>query len=1409
MHLRLGSTAFLLAALCALPCEAQTADTATAGSLRLPVSRQAPLWWESARRHLEQGQTAAAVALLDELQREAANQFVVDEAGTSATANWLIQRLAERFTAEEQRAWETAIAPAAQAAWNRWQTGRQRDDLALLCRSYSATEPGLRAWQALAAIHRDEGRCEHALMAFDAVFRHRRASRSERAEAFAAQGALWQKLGRPDRVRDLWTRHQREWGSTAVQRAGKPTTVAALFERWLTSPSPNGLPNASHPALRAAWTTELAPAEKLRAAWEARWPEFRAAGAWTLPAFEPVVSQSLLLTRTPTGLAAIDESSGEVRWQSLNEDLAWLETTPGRLDNRNTRNWLIDQFHRRANADSILGRITIDDRHVYAIQDPLGLTPEASLDPSFRPVEAPSPRFNTLSALRIADGELAWRVGGKSAGPTYPLGSEFFCGPPTAVDDMLYIIGQQKSELRLLALQADHGELVWRTVLGEAPRNVAADPLRQRVACPVIPYRDVLLCPTAAGAIVAVDPLTHTPRWAYRYPVELRVATPDPRVGRTAAAPDAWWNGWRDISIHAVGDVVVFCSPETSRLHALDVGSGRARWTMPRAEGLVLLGANAELVIVGEPTAIRAHRLETGEVAWRTPIGELTGRGVISGGQLLVPTQPHGLAVIDLGDGALTSLDAAGATPVLGNLVRSDIGWLHRTLTAAARLHDRAGAQVAANRDGQRLSQLAELKQNPERWPAAQSLIDELSETPAQRLEFALAVGQAAAQAGAFADAAKVLLDLVERTPRDQPVTLFNPRRNVRADLVVLAAWDDFERAASPVGREQLAAALREAWRIARDSQDPFAAQRWWEQWRPLRSAQPLQASSEGRVFLGQPMAAVELALLATADRAAHAAAVWQLAEELSRAGFHRDANDYRRTLLRDEPGTLVANGVTISTAIAERGGLTPVVDPWPLVTPSVEVEKNPGNDSIHHAAVPLDPESTVLFDGLDVTIDRQGRRLRFSGGGQRGAWELPLPPSTSSLRYVNYLVQGWGRGRVLVLRVGTELFAVTPFDDRGEPVARVLWTLNTQESGSTSQELLSEQMLPAVPGIRDDELRLIDGFGRAVAQVGPVRAGSVCYHDNARLVSVETLTGRKRWERFDLPLDAATFGDDETIVIWSLAEQRLELVRALDGTTLGQRDWQATPDDVVLQRDRRAWWIVRSRAPRLICEDVVTGEVAWSHALSAGGLPFLLDGRTLGVVDPRGVLEILAAEDGAPLGEALTVDLPTTIERVAVSRDAERWYVVFSERTAQQAALKQAQMRQGHRTPIVTGPLYAIDRDGPFVRWRIDLDREAWPVDQPRSIPVLWQAYATPARQGPNFSTWTPAGSVLRLRDKRTGQDALYRDGLGPTPYTTLYGDPDRGVIDVLMERDSFRLRYRPAPPPPSLPDAATPVVE
>src|SRR5690606_11641885 len=103
--------------------------------------------------------------------------------------------------------------------------------------------------------------------------------------------------------------------------------------------------------------------------------------------------------------------------------------------------------------------------------------------PASRGRPAAKEPHNFLAAYRLQDDKLAWRIGGRAEGETYPFANMHFCGHPLVVDDLLYVIAQRETELQLLAIRADRGELVWKLVLGDTPRPLSSDPARQRIAC--------------------------------------------------------------------------------------------------------------------------------------------------------------------------------------------------------------------------------------------------------------------------------------------------------------------------------------------------------------------------------------------------------------------------------------------------------------------------------------------------------------------------------------------------------------------------------------------------------------------------------------------------------------------------------------------------------------------------------------------------------------------------------------------------------------------------------------------------------------------------------------------------------------------------------------------------------------
>jgi len=1409
----------------------------SAGSLRLRTDRPATERLEAARTQLRQGHAVEALQLLDRLPHE--GFLVLDD--RIVTVPWAVEQLLEHLPARQRADFNAAATPAATQAWQRFLVSQAWSDLLAFCRDYGQTEAGLAGWQTAAGRYRDEARWTLAAAAWKRVEQHAHARDRDREWAIIGQLESQFRLGDANALRALFTRHRDRLQKSTLTIAGRETLAADFVAPWLqeTSNSELSQPGPLRPALTPRWTVPLQPPNNLGPHLEQWFSELRDHGVWLLPSARPLLTDRLVLVRSPQALLAVDSATGRPEWQIPFDDWPWIDANPGILDNPGYRTALLEQLGRRLLADTVLSQLTADRERVYLAQESRQTqgNPANFGAPAVRNGDGPmnpGERFNHLAAYRLDNGELVWRIGGVSAGPSYPLGGEYFCGPPTVIDDVLFVCGQQQTELQLLAIESRRGELLWKTTLGDLPRQLASDPARQRIACPVVWQDGVLLCPTAAGALVAVDPLTQTPRWAYRYGVSLRESAYRQRNENTAYLPDLWWDAWRETTLKCAGDIAVLASPESDWLHAVQVRTGQVQWSVPRGNALCLLDLADGAALVLEPTALRAHDLSTGRLRWRTPVGESAGRAVVTNTHLVLPTSDGGVIRLRLDDGRREDGAGAAEEPI-GNLAMHQGDWysvstaslaawpdLNEALPLAEQVLQSDPDDAAARRQAARYALQAGqagrawellradralaaeslkrqsvseiLAREPDRWTEFRETWEALS--PVERVERALELSAAAIRVGDRPAAAELLLNAVNEAPVAGAIPFENPRRLVRPDLSLVGAFVALLQQSSETERRAIEQRLAERWTKAASGTDPFAIQQLTERLAAVTSIQRRLGESSDAAFLGLPLLAVELRLLeaaGSADETLRSQALRELIAQLTRNGFPREADDYRRAMLRGDYGPVAqaaAAALPAPSSAWERE--------WPHVVPQADSQRE-RNEDVYQFPVPMDHDSGPLFDRLDVLVDRQGRSVRFSGGGVSGVWTVALPASQSSFRYLQHHTLGWGRGGLLILRVGFELFALAPFNDRGEPQAKVLWTLNTAGESGPSPDRLRLDVVPAVPGVREDEYRVVDFYGRSVGQVGPVRAGFLCYAEKSKLVSIDTLTGQRRWVRYDLPAGFVLGGDDDVIFVWQPQTGRIDWLQASDGRTIASQAWPISPDELILQSGRMFWHRAAGQPTRLVCEDPLEGRIVWSRDLLADETPFALSAHTLGAVRPNGTLQLLSAQTGAPQSPPLNLPGTAGIDRVVASRDDQRWYVAVSERVPQQAGLQQAQLRSGFRSPFINGPLAAIDRDGGQLLWQTGLEREPWPADQPRAVPLLMQVYKLPS---PDLQAGRQSDGVVQLRDKRNGQVVFRRQGSDLVGYATLAADPDRAVVDLQLERETVRLRYRPLPPPPAPPD-------
>ncbi len=1409
------------------------------GSLRLRVDRADGDVFRAANEAITEQRYADALRLLLQLPDEA---LIPVESGAIARAE-AIARLLRLLPNQRTQALTASGNMEAELAWAEWLQHPAGEGLQDFCRLHGTTRQGVRGWITLALRLRDDQRWQLSRAAWNEVLRHPGTTVADRNLAEAAVK------------------------SDPTQRQASESTGQHFSE------------DALRPAADPVWFQPLTLTKNLAAGRHNFEQHLRAYGHVVWPAAEPVSINDRLFLRTLSGVTGYEAGTGAELWQVAFEDWGMYES-PALLNpeaGKLARLSLQDLLSRRLAADTVLSRLTHDRTRLLVVQpgrEKFQQPPTTSPFPV--PVingrmENPEP-FNFLAAYEQATGKLLWRIGGRSMGPTYAFADMFFCGPPLVLDDLLFTIAQHGSELMLLALRADTGELQWKLVLGDVSRSLNADPARQRTACTPVWHAGLIFCPTVAGAIVAVDPLTRSIRWAQRYGLTIQTSPQAARGENSGSLPDPWWDSWREAAIVAREDRICLVSPESDELHAFAVRDGARLWTAPRAAGL-RIDRHAEAgLIVQEKQAVRLHDWATGHVTWQQETGEISGNGCVVQDLFFAPTQRRGITVVSLTDGRMTRDDLpqhgpAGSVP--GNLMRTPHGWLTHSLEAvaawndmassegartanalsmnpsarntlsgdestetgdaqslatarqllgqgkiAAALDDLAGLNSAAANQVRLWCWIADVRRHPAHWRQRLEQISELQSATTQQAEFREVAIAAAVKSGASDEAAGLVLAELTQAGRSETLLLEDATRAVRLDRAFAGWLADLMSQPSAPGPESdnapvsavsgtqivepsaVEQQVRAAW-VEAAAGDPFALPRLSEALKPLEIGDELLQGTAQKPFLGQAHLAVELRLLkASGHRRPEIAARLQeqLLQYLRTAGFAREADDYAQFFQanRTADDSSLSSGSTTPRPATSRSSV-----PWSS-TPELE-RTRVRNDHIHYFPVPFDAASSPWFDRLDVQIERQGRRLRLGGGGHAGTWEIELPPSPSQYRYLQQYVAAWGRGRVIVLRVGFELFGIAPVDDRGEPAASILWHLDMLNGAIISPDRLRIEVVAAARGRHDEEYRIIDSFGQTVGDVGPVRADYVCYREQGRLICIDLWTGMRNWARNDLPADCVLWGDDRHVYLQEPALQQLTWLRTVDGKTIGQRPFAWSARQIVHENGGRVCFESLQDSRRwLICEDLETGRRVWELPLSPEAVVCLLDEQHAGILSKDGELRCLSFATGEERVRTHLHNLPPIIDRLVVARDHDRWYLAISERVPQQAMLKLAQLRNGYRLPFITGVLAAVDRHSGQCLWQRAMEREPFAWDQPKSPPVLLQLYRNPQAEG---MIGPLAEGVVRLLDKQTGTVVFEQRGSNVASYAALSADAPNALVTLALEHETIRLSWRPRPPAPELP--------
>ena len=385
----------------------------------------------------------------------------------------------------------------------------------------------------------------------------------------------------------------------------------------------------------------------------------------TAISYLPLVVNGQVIFRDFNGISGCDADTGRLLWRyssTLSLPALWegLQSVLGVQGS--------DSLVKIAYAgNSLLGMISSDGDQVFAIE-----FTEIQKEPAN---EKPANRFQSKEQIQIKNRLIAFKIPPKNRLPnpiqtrrqwvagratgTYetavavanPLDGHLFLGAPLPVDGSLFVITESDRVLNLVKINAQTGEVVWMQRIGlvEQPFYSSSEHRRQ-VGCYLPTHANgLVICPTQSGMLTAVDVLSGATRWVYYYG-EAQIY----RGGfSTHSLHDSKTNpGFADPP-HVIGGRVYYLPRLSSRVHCIDLASGKPLWTQPQKDSLYIAAVDEQNILLVGAENVRNLNATTGESNWIKRITTPAGRGVSLGNEYIVPLTSGTVANINMTQGTV------------------------------------------------------------------------------------------------------------------------------------------------------------------------------------------------------------------------------------------------------------------------------------------------------------------------------------------------------------------------------------------------------------------------------------------------------------------------------------------------------------------------------------------------------------------------------------------------------------------------------------------------------------------------------------------------------------------------------------------------------------------------------------
>jgi outer membrane protein assembly factor BamB len=1138
--------------------------------------------------------------------------------------------------------------------------------------------------------------------------------------------------------------------------------------------------------------------------------------------------------RTPYNVVAVDWHTGKRIWETREEDeLAGDGLSPDAADGGETEDLAVigNPLEQRVWDDALVTSLASDGERAFVIRSPLANPQDEAMAwqaaPQMFGGVTGGLTANELVAYDLAtQGKLLWELDGNRT--TGPLSGAFFFGAPLAIDNTLYVMAEIRSAVYLVALEPRTGEVRWQQQLVGLEQGIGLDPARRTVGAMPSYAGGILVCPTSAGAAVAIDVVKREFAWVYRYPrdasspADMRQLWPQQQNPAVRAI-----NRWRENVAIIDGERVFLTAPESGELYCLELRTGKLLWKKPKTDALFLACVDQGRVLLVAKNSVHALRVEDGTAVWTNPLpagAQPSGQGYVSDGRYYLPVTTGGIVVVDLARGEVLASTAAGPNPVLGNLICYRGSVVSQTALVLDKfeqsdvLRQRAEAALAKNPDdATALRELAEMRRvegatteavrqlkravelAPDD-PLAQEMLAEVllealatdfatyrSDIPLvrrlirgreQEVELLRIEAQGLDTLGEKLSALDAYLRLVDFTAEARAELRNSSDVTVRSDRWVSGQLANLWTAATPEERAAITKRVV-ARRPAADAQPAAAALRHYlAHFGQLPGAEAVRLQLARWLVERRHMREAEielLALLASPEAETRAAATVFMTELLAKSGSPTEAGTWPR-------GVVDARVKMLAETAEERANQRAQQERPGLRRLNVEQDSWPGFGTT---------QWFVSADGTEL-VGRNGAgddifHLKVDGNNWAG-----------QNRDSGY-VHAARLGHLVIVSLGGQIVAVDSRESERGAGGEVLW-----QAYPLGRFPMANPRVTTSSGRRAvfDTLsgRSTRRSGPAQGGLGPATPGGIVFQEQNELKCVDPLSGETLWMRSDLPAGCELFGDGELVLAADAGERKVHVFRMIDGQRLDERKlpsfpWMLIAGRNVAQREIRGSG--KDRKMHLRVTDVEAQRVLLEAEYDDQAQMSVVEPQSLAVYEPSGRFQLVDVRTGRVRIDA-ELQAMADLQNIRTLVSGSQLFLMVSAPSLSKENQPIAQSDH----PLINGLVYAFDMETGAPLWPgpAVIRNRGIVLAQPSDIPLL--VFVDRKLNRKAMAGGTPQIRILCI-DKDTGRTIYRNDELRLSTVNRLRIRAERQATPaVVVEMNGAEVYLtasdRPRPPQP-----------